>query len=167
MNTELCNTPEDFIREIRHVIVYNASVLTFNQNLKGLYPPTIEYLYKIPVQTPESFKRRFRLKKQNKNNYFTIDLSFPFFDLTFQNRAKLYDLAKDNNYVVVVASNREMMVLGNDRERLSIDVIDNIQDNSRGKDHFSIQITGETIIHPLLRKVSEPFRVLFFANRLQ
>ncbi len=52
-----------------------------------------------------------------------------------------------------------MMVIGNDRERLSVDILDSIKDNGKGKDHFSVKITGETIIYPAqnLRNITDNF----------
>ncbi|CAA0170706.1 conserved hypothetical protein [Tenacibaculum maritimum] len=160
----LCNTPEEFTREISHLFIYDASILSFNENYKGQYPPVDKHLLKIPVQTIDTYKRKFSLKRQNKNKYFKIDIAVEFYDLTFENRELLYSYDNDRKYLVVAVSNKEMMVLGNNRERLSIDIIDKINDNGKGKDHFLIRVTGETIIFPMLRKVTEPFRVLFFAH---
>lgn len=164
MKKTLCNIPESFTREIRYLLIYDASILSFNDNYKGLYPPTDSYLVKLPIRAIKGFKRNFSLKKQNKNKYFKINFVTQFFDLTFENTQDLYALDKDRAYLIVAVSNKEMMVLGNDRERLSIDIVDKIKDNGSGQDYFSINIKGETIIYPQLRKVTEPFRVLFFAH---
>lgn len=166
-NKDLCNYAENFTREIEYILIYDAKALSFNDNLKGLYPPTEGYLLKIPVDNKSDYKRFFGLKKQNKNDYFKVDISVPFLNLTFINRQKLYEFNKDRQYLVVTVSNKEMMVMGNDRERLSINIFDNIKDDGKGKDVFTIKITGETIIYPVIRKVSDNFRVLLFSYPLE
>lgn len=162
-NKDLCNIAENFTREIKHILIYDSEALSFNQNLRGQYPNPKSYLLKIDVHNIGDYKRLFNLKKQNKNDYFKIDISIPFLDLSFENRDKLYKFNKNRAYLIVTVSNKEMMVLGNDRERLSVDIFDHIQDNGKGKDQFTIKITGETIIYPTMRNVTDAFRVLLFS----
>lgn len=160
----LCNIPESFTREIKYLLIYEANSLTFNENYRSLYPPNDTYLAKIVVQTTERFKRSFSLKKKNFNRFFSINISFEFYDLSFENRKNLEVLSEDKKYLIVAVSNKEMIVLGNKREPLTIDVFDKISDNGKGKDNFLISIKGETLIFPMIRKVTEPFRVLFFSH---
>ncbi len=164
----LCNLPENFTREIKHILIYDASALSFNENLKGLYPPADAYLVKIDVNNISDYRRMFTLKQQNKNDYFKIDITVPVLDLSFENRKTLYSLNKNRNYLIVTVSNKEMTVIGNNRERLSINILDGIRDNGKGKDHLSIKITGETIIQPAqnLRNITDNFRVLLFSYPL-
>lgn len=164
MKEILCNVPESFTREIRHLLIYDANSLTFNENYKGLYPENDAYLAKFFVQTKEKFKRSFSLKKKNFNRFFSINISFELYDLSFRNRKIIDKLSNDKKYLIVLVSNREMIVLGNKREPLTIDVFDRIFDNGKGNDHFLINIKGETLISPMIRKVTEPFRVLFFTH---
>lgn len=163
----LCNTPENFTREIQHIIIYDADILTFNKNLKGEYPPTEGYLLKVAVTNISKYRRSVQFRKSNKNDYFKIDISLPFYDLSLENRRLLYSFHKKRKYLIVTASNKDMLVLGNHRERLSIEVLDNIDDDGGGNDHFRIRITGETTVYPQLRKVSPMFRVLLFPPPLK
>ncbi len=160
--TDFCNLSENFTREIRYILIYDATALSFNENLRGDYPDPNDYICKIPVYTQSTYKRKVQLKKQDKNDCFNIDIRIPFYDLDFENREKLYRLDMNRKYLIVTVSNKEMMVLGNHRERLSVSVLDNIVDNGSGKDHFLVHITGKTIIRPYLRRVTPMFRVLLF-----
>lgn len=160
--TEFCNLSENFIREICYLLIYDAEALSFNANFRGDYPEPNAYIHKIEIHTPAAYKRKVRLKKQNKNDYFDIDIRIPIFDLSFKNREQLYALHARRKYMIVTASNIETLALGNHRERLNIEILDNIRDDGSGKDQFIIKITGKTIIKPQLRKVTPAFRVLLF-----
>ncbi len=164
----ICNLSENFTREIKHILIYDANALSFDENLRGLYPPSNDFLLKIDVYNITDYRRIFALKQQNKNDYFKIDINIPILDLNFENRKTLYSFNKNRKYLIVTVSNKEMMVIGNSRERLSIDIHDEIKDNGKGKDHFVVKITGETIIPPAnsFRNISENFRVLLFTYPL-
>ena len=41
---EICNNPEDFTREIQHILIFDASKFSFNQNFKALTPDINSYL---------------------------------------------------------------------------------------------------------------------------
>lgn len=163
---DFCNLSENFIREIRHILIYDADALTFNANLRGDYPNLESYIYKISVHTPSAYKRRVQLKKKNKNDYLDININIPIYDLSAESRDKLYSLHARRRYVIVFSSNKDRMVLGNSRERLHIEILDGIRDDATGKDHFVLKIKGETTIKPNIRKVTPAFRVLLFAPPL-
>ncbi len=164
----ICNLSENFTREIRYILIFDANVLTFGDNMKGLYPALNNYLLKIDIQNIPDYRRTLALKQQNKNDYFKLDISIPVIDLSFENRKTLYSFNNNRKYLVITASNKEMMLFGNSRERLSVDIHDIIKDNGKGKDFFSVKIFGESIIPPAnsLRSLSENFRVLFFTYPL-
>ena len=54
----------------------------------------------------------------------------------------------ERKFAVVVISNTEKMLVGNDREPLTIEVLDNKKDDNSGTDEYNISITGETILTP-------------------
>lgn len=162
----LCNLPENFTREARYLLIYEASALSFNQNFKGEKPVAGTQLLKIAIN-PYAFSRQISLKNKDKNDYFDIKIQFSFFDLSFEKKQQLYNFHKKRKFVVVLASNAEIITLGNDREPISISVEDNIQDNASGKDSFEITLTGQTIIFPQQSKITEPFRVLLFTPPLE
>lgn len=165
--TDFCNISDNFIREIRYILIYDATALSFNANFRGDYPSPENYLHKIEIHSMESYKRNIRLKTKNKNVYLSIDIQVPFYDLSSKNRMILESLHNQQKYMVVTVSNIETLALGNHRERLNIEILDDMRDDGSGKDHFVIKITGETIIKPQLRKVTPAFRVLLFSPPLK
>ena len=88
-------------------------------------------------------------------------------DLTIENRDRWYEeFNKFNEFAVILVSNTEMTMLGNDRFPLSITVTDNMKDDGSGTDSFSLNIYGDTIIEPRLYKIQNKFKVLFFIHQL-
>ncbi len=167
MRENLCNNPENITREIRNILIYDADSLSFNDNLNGIYPNAENYLFKFRVATLNDYHRSVTMKIKNKNDYFKINLSFSFIDLTLENRELLYKLHRRKKFAIVTESNMETSVLGNSREPLTITINDKVKDNGSGKDVFKIDITGETTIFPITRKITKPFRVLLFAPPLK
>ncbi|MDT9499152.1 hypothetical protein [Capnocytophaga canimorsus] len=162
----LCNISEDFIREVRYLLLYDANSLSFNENFKGNKPVAGKHLLRVDLH-PNAFSRGISIKTKDKSDYIDIKLQFSFFDLSFTNRNIWFDFHKKQKYVVILASNTEMISLGNHREPLTLSVNDNIVDNASGKDAFQITLTGQTILLPKQSKITEPFRVLFFAKPLK
>lgn len=160
--TELCNLPEDFTREIRYLLLYDAKNFTFNQNLKGLVPPADNFLLKIFLHNASSYGRNIDIKQENDNDYFDIKITFPIFDVSRSSRMQLFDFHKKRKYVAVLVSQQETLALGNHREPLTLTVDDHIKDNGSGKDSLNITLRGQSIIFPTIGKITEKFRVLFF-----
>lgn len=160
--TQICNIAEDFTREIRYVLIYNATDFTFNQNFRGLTPLEDAYVLKIMIQNPAHYSRKIDIKSQHNNDYNDIKIDIPIYDLSKDNKQKLIDFHKKRKYVVVLVSAQETMVLGNHREPLTLSFDDNIKDDGSGKDMFNLQITGQTIVFPKIGKITEKFRVLLF-----
>ena len=157
---QICNISEDFIREIRYVLIYNAEDFTFNQNLRGLTPLEDAYVLKVMIQNPIHYTRKIDIKSQHNNDYNEIKIDIPVFDLSKENKMKLIDFHRKRKYVVVLVSVQERMVLGNHREPLTISFDDNVKDDGSGKDIFNLQISGQTIVFPKIGKITEKFRVL-------
>lgn len=157
----ICNIPENFIREIQYISVYPLSSLSFNENFTNKKPSTEEALFTIDI-LPDGFLRRIELKQQNRNEYYTVKVQFSLLELSARKRSFFSSHHKKRAYVAVLVSNKEMMVLGNDREPLSLSFEDNILDNATGKDNCTITLYGDTIIRPRPTPLTEPFRVLFF-----
>ena len=162
MSYELCNIGEDFTREIRHVLLFDAASFTFNQNLRALTPDPNAALVKLHVAHPSGYNRKISLKEQNHNDYFDMKVTFPVYELSKEVRLKLISMHKKRKYVVALVSAQEMLVVGNHREPFSLTIDDDIVDNGTGKDLFTISLTGQTIIFPTLGKITEKFRVLMF-----
>lgn len=164
---QICNLPEDFTREIRYVLIFDAQNFTFNQNFKGLTPSENQFLLKISLQNPANYSRKIDIKTQNDNDYYDIKISAPVYDISKENRLQLINFHKKRKYVVALVSAQEMLVLGNHREPLTLSVDDNIKDDGSGKDFFNVNITGQTIVFPTLSKITEKFRVLLFLPPLK
>ncbi len=78
-NTDFCNLSENFIREIRYILLYDATALSFNANYRGDYPNPDEYICKIPIRPQSSYRRKVQRIKQDKNDCFKIDIKIPFY----------------------------------------------------------------------------------------
>ena len=143
----ISNKLENFVREIRNIEIYQSSALSFSDNMKGNLPNAddLQYVFKV---NPEDFERKLPTKRQDGNNYFEVDVNFPLLAMTKTNRDSLYEKFNRKGFCVVLVSNTESMVLGNDREPLGIDFLDAIKDNASGNDQFNISVTGKTIIPP-------------------
>lgn len=143
----ISNKLENFVREIRNIKIYQSSALSFSDNMKGNLPNAddLQYVFKV---NPEDFERKLPTKRQDGNNYFEVDVNFPLLAMTKANRNSLYEKFNRKGFCMVLVSNTESMVLGNDREPLGIDFLDAIKDNASGNDQFNISVTGKTIIPP-------------------
>lgn len=164
---KICNIPENFTREIRHILIFNAKTFSFNQNFRGLTPNENDFLLKISLQNPSNYSRKIDIKTQHHNDYYDLKISVPVYDLSKENRLHLIDFHKKRKYVVALVSAQEMLVLGNHREPLTLSIDDNIKDDGSGKDFFDVNITGQTIVFPTLGKITEKFRVLLFMPPLK
>lgn len=156
------NTPEDFFRELTGILIYDKEKISYIDQYNDKFPSPQDASHKFRV-LPGSANRSIPTKLNNRNTIYSPDISFPVVDLSVNNRDKLYD---DFNifeaFAVVLVSNTEMMMLGNDRFPLSITVTDNIKDDGSGSDSFSINISGDTILPPSVYKIVPKFKVLFF-----
>ena len=164
---DICNLPEPFTREISHVLLFDATIFSFNQNLRALTPDINSYLLRIDLHNPSPYNRKLSIKQQNHNDYYDVQVSLPIYDLSKETRKKLISFHKQRKYVVALVSQQEMLIVGNAREPFTLTVDDNITDNGKGADTYVVTLTGQTIIFPNISKVTEKFRVLFFLPPLQ
>lgn len=156
------NTPEDFFRELKGVLIYNKDQISYIDQLNDKFPSPDDALYKFKV-LPTSGSRAIPTKLNNRNILYTPDVSFPLVDLTIKNRNEWYSQFNVfDNFAVVLVSNTEMMMVGNDLFPMSVTVTDNIKDDGSGNDSFSLNISGDTILPPSVYKVVPKFKVLFF-----
>lgn len=156
------NLPENFIRELKGILVFDKSKITYLGQLSGKFPNPEEALYKYCV-LPDDASRSIGTNIEAGNVSYSPDISISLVDLTVANREQWYEeLNRFNQFAVILVSNSEMMMLGNDRFPLSITVSDNISDNGSGTDSFIMRIFGDTIIAPVVYKIVPKFKVLFF-----
>lgn len=139
------NKAESFFREIRFIEIYNAADISYMDNFSGVFPVLQEPLYKIDI-VPETFSRSLKTKKKDGNYFYDVDFGFPLLDLSKSDEC--YEQFNKEGFAVVLTSNTEKLMLGNDRELLTIEFIDNKKDDNSGNDDCNFSITGQTIIPP-------------------
>lgn len=156
------NLPENFIRELRGILVFDKSKISYLDQLAGKFPNPEEALYKYCV-LPGDASRKIPTEFIAGNPYYSPDISMSLVDLTVENREQWYEeLNRFHQFAVILVSNTEMMMLGNDRFPLSITISDSISDDGSGSDSFTLRVFGETIIAPVVYKIVPKFKVLFF-----
>lgn len=157
-----CNIPEDFIRELKGILIYSKNEISYADQLKGKFPQPDKALYHFHV-LPGDAGRKIPTKFQAGNIFYSPDITVSLVDLSVKNRTEWYsNLNKFNSFAVVLISNTEMIMLGNEIFPLSITVSDSISDDGSGNDVFTLNVYGETIVEPSVYKIVNKFRVLFF-----
>lgn len=157
-----CNKPEDFFRELKGILIYDKAQISYIDQIKGKFPQPDEAKFKFSV-LPGDASRKIPTKTISGNVYYQPDITISLVDLTVKNRDEWYEnFNKFNQFAVVLVSNTEMMMLGNDRFPLSITVTDNLNDDGSGSDSFSLNIYGDTIIAPTVYKIVQKFLIKFF-----
>ncbi len=147
MGTEICNIPDAFIREVKRIHIYDSKAYFFSLYKTTSWPPTVERRCVIKNLQPSSYKRKIQSKTESHNEYLKFDITFPIFDLSHQTRQLLSSL-KGKKHLVVLESNEDAILLGNEREPLSIFIHDALKDNGAGKDYFLLNIKGTSILSP-------------------
>jgi len=156
------NIPESFFRELKGILVFDKSKISYIDNLKSKFPNPEDALYKFCV-VPGDASRSIPTEIVAANISYAPDITMSLVDLTVQNREQWYeDLNRFNKFAVILVSNTEMMMLGNDKFPLSITINDNMSDDGSGSDSFSLRVYGETVIEPKVYKIVPKFKVLFF-----
>lgn len=146
------NKSESFYREARSVKIYKASDVSYIDNFNGVFPDPTMALYQFDI-VPESYGRRLPTKTQSSNYYTEIDVTYALLDLSKDTVDKCKEYFNKKNFAVVLISNTEQVLLGNDREPLKIEFIDNIKDDSSGNDECTIAISGDSIITPKIQNL--------------
>ena len=147
------NKSESFYREIRSIEIYNASDVSYIDNFQGIFPDSNLCVYKFDITTPESFTPKILTKTQNGNYFTDIDISFSLLDLSKDNIDKCYEYFNKKNFSIVLISNIEKMLLGNEKEKLKVEFIDGKKNDASGSDECFISITGDTIINPKIQNL--------------
>ncbi len=141
------NESESFFREVRSIEIYAASAIKYINVFNGIFPDPKTALYKFDI-VPESYSRGISTKTQNGNYFTDIDVSFPLLDMSKATVDKCYKFFNKKKFAIVLNSNTEKMLLGNKREKIKIEFIDNKKDDNSGNDEYTIAVSGDTIIKP-------------------
>ncbi|MDV3662464.1 hypothetical protein CMU51_00115 [Elizabethkingia anophelis] len=161
-----CNLPENFIRELKGVLIYDKSKISYIDQYNNIFPQPEDALYKFRI-LPADPDRKIPTKLNEDNVSYSLDIVLSLVDLSIKNREEWYSkFNKFRKFAIVLVSNSEMVMIGNERYPMSITVTDNIKDDGSGNDSFGMNIYGDTIISPKMYKIAEKFKVLFFLPRL-
>lgn len=144
------NEAESFFREVRSIEIYAASGIKYINVFNGIFPDPNTALCKFDI-VPESYSRGISTKTQNGNYFTDIDVSFPLLDMSKTTVDKCYKYFNKKKFAIVLNSNTEKMLLGNHKEKLKIEFIDNKKDDNSGNDEYTIAVSGDTIIKPQIQ----------------
>lgn len=142
------NIAEPFFREVRRIEIYRKDSLTFSSNFSRSIPTIDDVQYVIDI-IPENFKRTIIRKTQKVSYFHEIELGFPLLRLDPLSIQRYQDYFNKKEWVVILVSNDDKLVLGNNREPLRIQVLDNITLDNSGNDQYWMQISGKTIVPPI------------------
>jgi hypothetical protein len=146
------NKSETFLREIRKIEIYKSESVKYTDNFNGKFPSASDVLYTFDI-VPESFSRQIDRKKTSDNYYHEISIEFPLLKLDSVNINKYQNNFNHKKFAVVLVSNSEKTLLGNEREPLKIEVFDHKKDDNSGSDEYTLSISGETIIAPKIQNI--------------
>ena len=159
---EYCNIPEGFIRELKGILIYDSAAITYEDQFAHQFPKVADSLYQFRV-VPGEHSRSVPTKQKEGNFFFSPDISLSLVDMDISSRNIWYEkFNRKNSFAVILVSNTEMMMLGNDRFPLSISISDAMRDDGSGNDSFQLNIYGDTILYPRLYKIVDRFKVIFF-----
>lgn len=145
---EVKNIPDQFFRQIRKVEIYEVEDYPYTNAFIGDFQgvtPIISFCNVLFSDYDRSIKR----KSKGGNYYFETDISFGVFALN-PLEIKIWEtLLNRKEFVAVLYTNADVLVLGNASEPLSVETHDKIKDDNSGQDKIEVQIFGESILPPL------------------
>lgn len=141
-----CNQPETQTREARWLVFFDKDKLTFNQNLKGELPPMEDFLFKVRVNVVSKFGRKTNRKQKAFNPYIDVKLVEAFFPVKSNDIKELEGFEQRKAYVVLLITNDDIQVFGNELEPMSFRIEDKVADNGSGVDHHLLIVEGATTI---------------------
>lgn len=144
------NKIDNLFREIRSVKIYKASQYLFSSNFSRT-PITTEPIITINNIIPGDFERSIKQKKDRNNRFYEIDCSIMIYSITAESVNNWNTILNQKDFVVEFISNEESTIIGNQKEPLTIDVVDDIKENDTGTDAIVISIYGSTIIEPWIK----------------
>ena len=141
------NKSESFFREIRKVIIYKATSISYINNLEVIIPELMNALISFDV-VPESFSHKIATKTQNNNYLFELDGNFPLLDLSTETVDFCFDNLNKEDFAILFQTNTDQLLFGNDRELIKVEFIDNKKNDNSGNDEYTIALSGKSIIKP-------------------
>lgn len=143
------NIPEQFYREVRKVEIYDAEKYPYQKAFLEevlTVSPTVVFERIIP----EEFNRKIQKKNQNHNEYYEVDFSFPVYSLHPIERKEWDILLNKKDFVAVVYTNSDVLIVGNHIDKLTVETQDQIKADNSGNDKIQINIYGKTMIEPII-----------------
>lgn len=144
------NKIDNLFREIRSVKIYRASQYLFSSNFSRA-PISAEPIITINNIIPVDFDRSIKQKKEGNNRFYEIDCSIMIYSITAESVSNWNTILNQKDFVVEFISNEESTLIGNQKEPLTIDVVDDIKENDTGTDAIVFSIHGSTIIEPWIK----------------
>lgn len=141
------NIPQDFFRQIRKIEIYEAEDYPYTNAFIGDFQnltPIITFCNVLFSDYDRSIKR----KSKNGNYYFEVDLSFGVYSINPLETKIWETLLNRKEFVAVLYTNTDVLVLGNASEPFLVEIQDKIKDDNSGQDKLEVQIFGETILQP-------------------
>lgn len=141
------NIPDQFFRQIRKIEIYEAEDYPYTSAFMGDFQnltPIITFCNVLFSDYDRSIKR----KSKNGNYYFEVDLSFSVYSLNPLETKIWETLLNRKEFVAVLYTNTDVLVLGNATEPFLVEIQDKIKDDNSGQDKLEVQIFGETILQP-------------------
>lgn len=146
------NKAESFFREIRSIEIYKSSDIRYIDNFQGIFPNVSRSILVIDI-SPETYIPKNQTKTNSKNYFSDIDITFSLLDMSILNVEKCQEYFNKEGFAVVLNTNVEKMLLGNEREPLRIDFLDGKKNDASGTDECYFSITGSTIINPKIQNL--------------
>ena len=146
------NQAEKFYREIRSVEIYDAKSIPYIDVYNGIFPNNSTALYIFNV-TPETLVQNITTKRVNKNDLTEYDITFSLLDLAKVTIETCEKNLNKKDFAIVMESNVEKILFGNDIETIRVDFIDNKKNDGSGEDECTISIIGQSIIKPKIFEI--------------
>lgn len=141
------NIPTTFFREIRKIEIYEAEDYPYSNAFLGDFQ-NLTPLVTFENIVPEDFDRVIKRKSRNGNYYFETDISFSVYALKPIDVVAWETLLNRKEFVAVLYTNTDALVLGNASESFLVETHDKIKDDNSGQDRMEVQIFGESILRP-------------------
>lgn len=146
------NKPENFIREVRLVEIYQSSAVSFEDCFNGVFPNSEDALFSFAIN-PENFQRKIPTKTQQSNYFFDSDITISLYIFKGVDVDHLYEKLNKKEFVVVLYTNTDKVLLGNSRESMKVEFIDGVKDDGSGNDEYILSISGDSIINPKIKNL--------------
>lgn len=146
------NKPDNFIREVRLVEIYNSVLVSFEDAFNGVFPDPESAMYSFAIN-PENFQRKIPTKTQQSNYFYDAEFTISLYIFKGVDVEHLYENLNKKEFAVVLYTNTDKVLLGNYRESMKVEFIDGVKDDGSGNDEYILSISGDSIISPKIKNL--------------